>query len=171
MDHGYLLAFLAGAFLIGVLLRKTKIVPEVPIEEEYDWDIPEEGPVVDQCFNESLRSVILYIISKSDPKKFSRGKLQNYLLLLNQKNFIDITPVQGTRGPYVAELSPCLDALSKEKIIFGSKVETRSGGYLYSYKLQNRVASNLLTGDLKNEVDSLIAQWDKRRSTSMLESS
>jgi hypothetical protein len=118
-----------------------------------------------------LRSVILFLIAHSNKKKFSKSKLESYIIMINDTFPLGILVNRDRYGSlYVVQLNFCLKLLKSDNLIEEINPSRKRGVRARKFISSKELLSDLLPSNMTEHIYKLILQWDDKGSSQMRES-
>jgi hypothetical protein len=108
-------------------------------------------------------SLILHIISKSTPERFSKAKLGRYLILFYLTHPMQDVSIQPSKPDYVVDnLDELLEAMVAKKYI-----QISTNGHSV-FKIMPKAPLDAIPEPFLSTIDGLIDEWDGKRNDEMI---
>lgn len=152
----------------GVLPPETLIWTGNPEQGGKGWQYAKDTEFAP--YNHILGSSILYIIARSSTDKFSLGKMEQYLLLLNLQHPIGVTLNRDRYGSiFIVQLRECIQYLKNRGLIedIGVTRKTKKRAARHVFVLCEGAPTSGLPSHIRDFLDELIARYDDATSNTV----
>jgi hypothetical protein len=112
-----------------------------------------------------IEEIILYIISRSSPDKFSKSKLEQYLILLQLKNKIGLIVEANRYGaPAIRNFPAMLKQLEEKKLLH---VIRKKGSVRTFFQLLPKPVWGHIPAQILDSINALLIEWDDKEAVKM----